>query len=433
MDFGKRAGNFKMKAKEECLWEEVKELALTKFCCESPGFYRAFQIAFSGFQRNSLVGTDGEKFFYEPNLFLNLYMEKGTQGINRFFFHTLFHLLYGQVNGNAKASPLWNLACDMVVEYTLDALGQEELIGKMSKAAKEFCSEIWNIGEGLSEETVLERLEKKNLPLNEIEFWQRCFEQDHHTLWKEVKEEQSKKLMEWALSLKESGEYGNGKGLGKRGLQKGHTQEWYELQEERKRNYDKLLRQFTVEREELQLDMGTFDYIPYLYGLSQYGNLPFLEPLEYTEAKKLEELVIAIDTSASCKKPIVQRFLQETYAVLGQQENFFKKLRVHIIQCDCYVQEDVKVTCEKEWKEYLKHIKIQGGGGTDFRPVFRYVNEMIADGRLKNLKALFYFTDGDGIYPREKPNYETVFLLTKEPPKETNVPSWAKLLYMDER
>lgn len=422
-----------MRTKEEYLWEEVKELALTKFCCESPGFYQAFQLAFSDFQRNSLAGTDGETFFYEPNLFLKLYIEKGTQGINRFFFHTLFHLLYRQVKGSAEVSPLWDLACDMVVEYTIDALGQEALTGEMSKAAKEFCSEIWNAGEGLSTEAVLERLEKKNLSPSEIEFWQRCFEQDNHTLWKEVKEEQSKKLIKWALSLKESGENGSGKGFGRRGTQRGHKQEWYELQEERKRNYDKLLRRFTVEREELQLDMGTFDYIPYLYGLSHYGNLPFLEPLEYTEAKKLEELVIAIDTSASCKKPTVQRFLQETYAVLGQQENFFKKLRVHIIQCDCYVQEDVKVTCEKEWKEYLRHIKIQGGGGTDFRPVFQYVNKMIADGELKNLKALFYFTDGDGIYPREKPDYETVFLLTKEPPQEANVPSWAKFLYMDER
>ena len=88
-----------------------------------------------------------------------------------------------------------------------------------------------------------------------------------------------------------------------RGSQQGHKQEWYEIQEERKRGYYKFLRQFTVEREELQLDMETFDYIPYLYGLSHYKNLPLLEPLEYTEAKKLEELVIAIDTSASCKRP----------------------------------------------------------------------------------------------------------------------------------
>lgn len=422
-----------METKEEYLWEEVKELALTKFCCESPRLYRIFQMVFTGFQRNTLTGTDGETFFYEPKLFLNLYMEKGAQGINRFFLHTLFHLLYRQVRENTESSPFWHLACDMVTEYTIDALEQEELTRKMSKAAQEFCSQIWENGEGLSAEAVEERLERKKFSPSELEFWQKCFEQDNHTLWKEVKEEQTEKLLDWALSLKASGEDGSGNGFGKRGTQRGYKQEWYELQEERKRNYNKFLRRFTVEREELQLDMEAFDYIPYLYGLSHYGNLPFLEPLEYTEAKKLEELVIAIDTSASCKRPTVQRFLQETYAVLGQQENFFKKLRVHIIQCDCYVQEDVKVTCEKEWKEYLRHIKIQGGGGTDFRPVFRYVNEMLADGRLKNLKALLYFTDGDGIYPREKPDYEAVFLLTKEPPKEANVPSWATLLYMDER
>ena len=81
-----------MKTKEEYVWEEVQELALTKFCCESPGFYQIFQMAFSNFQKSSMVGTDGETFFYEPKFFLQLYMEKGIKGINRFFFHTLFHL-----------------------------------------------------------------------------------------------------------------------------------------------------------------------------------------------------------------------------------------------------------------------------------------------------------------------------------------------------
>lgn len=422
-----------MKTKEEYLCDEVKELALTKFCCESPGFYQIFRMAFSGFQKSFLTGTDGKEIFYEPTFFLQLYMEKGIMGINRFFFHTLFHLLYGQVKGNIEISSLWNLACDMVVEYTIDALGQKELIGKMSESAREFCDQIWEKGEGLSAEIVQERLKKKNLSSSEIEFWRKRFEQDNHTFWKDVKEERIEKLVECAFSLKAGGDDGSGMGFGRRGAQQGHKQEWYELQEERKRSYYKFLRKFTVEREELQIDMETFDYIPYLYGLSHYKNLPLLEPLEYTEAKKLEELVIAIDTSASCKRPTVQRFLQEIYAVLGQQENFFKKLRVHIIQCDCYVQEDVRVTCEKEWKEYLRHIKIQGQGGTDFRPVFQYVNKMITDGKLKNLKALLYFTDGDGIYPREKPDYEAVFLLTKEPPEEANVPDWINILYMDER
>ena len=95
--------------------------------------------------------------------------------------------------------------------------------------------------------------------------------------------------MECALSLKQE-EMTAVAGIGMRDSQQGHKQEWYEIQEERKRGYYKFLRQFTVEREELQLDMETFDYIPYLYGLSHYKNLPLLEPLEYTEAKKLERI-----------------------------------------------------------------------------------------------------------------------------------------------
>ena len=74
-----------------------------------------------------------------------------------------------------------------------------------------------------------------------------------------------------------------------------------------------------------------------------------------------------------------------------------------------------------------------GKRGTDFRPVFRYVKELQQKGKLKNLKALLYYTDGDGIYPREKTDYKTVFLLTRKPPKEAKIPAWAQLMYMDER
>ena len=65
---------------------------------------------------------------------------------------------------------------------------------------------------------------------------------------------------------------------------------------------------------------------------------------------------------------------------------------------------------EEEWKEYSKDITIQGRGGTDFRPVFRYVKEQQEKKEIRRLKALIYFTDGDGIYPGSKPDYETAFV-----------------------
>ena len=61
--------------------------------------------------------------------------------------------------------------------------------------------------------------------------------------------------------------------------------------------------------------------------MEQYGNLPLIEPLEYKEVNRLEELVIAIDTSGSCSKELVRRFLGETYQILSTRENFFKKMK----------------------------------------------------------------------------------------------------------
>lgn len=41
--------------------------------------------------------------------------------------------------------------------------------------------------------------------------------------------------------------------------------------------------------------------------MEHYGNLPLIEPLEYKEVNRLEELVIAIDTSGSCSRELVQQ------------------------------------------------------------------------------------------------------------------------------
>ena len=72
--------------------------------------------------------------------------------------------------------------------------------------------------------------------------------------------------------------------------------------------------------------------------MEQYGNLPLIEPLEYKEVNRLEELVIAIDTSGSCSREMVRRFLGETYQILSTRENFFNKMKVYIVQCDCCIQ-----------------------------------------------------------------------------------------------
>ena len=80
-------------------------------------------------------------------------------------------------------------------------------------------------------------------------------------------------------------------------------------------DYRKFLRKFAVLKEEMKVDMDTFDYIFYHYGMEHYGNMPLIEPQETKEVHKVEDFVIAIDTSMSCKGELVKKFLECTFRV----------------------------------------------------------------------------------------------------------------------
>ena len=79
-----------------------------------------------------------------------------------------------------------------------------------------------------------------------------------------------------------------------------------------------------------------------------YGNMPLIEPLETKEVRRIEDFVVVIDTSMSCSGELVKKFLEETYGVLAQSESFFKKVNIHILQCDDKVRQDVKIESEED-------------------------------------------------------------------------------------
>ena len=98
-----------------------------------------------------------------------------------------------------------------------------------------------------------------------------------------------------------------------------------EIQVENRERYDykEFLRKFSVLKEEMQVDPDSFDYIFYTYGLEHYGNMPLIEPLETKEIRKIEDFVIVIDTSMSCKGELIRHFLEETYSVLSESRRAF--------------------------------------------------------------------------------------------------------------
>lgn len=159
--------------------------------------------------------------------------------------------------------------------------------------------------------------------------------------------------------------------------------------------------------------------------MNLYGNIPLIEPLEYKDVKQIKEFVIAIDTSGSTSGALVQTFVKKTYSILKQEESFFRKFNLHIIQCDERIQEDIKITKQSEFDAYIANMKILGQGGTDFRPTFAYVDGLIADGEFSNLKGMIYFTDGEGTFPSRQPNYHTAFVFVDEGYINPSVPPWA--------
>jgi len=199
-----------------------------------------------------------------------------------------------------------------------------------------------------------------------------------------------------------------------------------------KYSYSEFLRRFGRFGEVMRLSDEEFDNNYYAYGLELYGNIPLVEPLEYSDQRRIREFVIAIDTSGSVKGDIVQAFVQHTHDILLQQENFFSRFNIRILQCDDEVREDVLVTCKEEFERYISTMEIRGLGKTDFRSVFSYVNELIRTRKFTNLQGLIYFTDGNGIYPHEKPEYETAFILFDTGLIPPEVPSWAMHINLSE-
>lgn len=198
-------------------------------------------------------------------------------------------------------------------------------------------------------------------------------------------------------------------------------------------DYRGILMGLSSYRENSRLNMDEFQYSWYSYGLQLYGDMPLIEPLEYSEERKIADLVIVIDTSGSCEKELVRIFLEETRGILEQERLFFRSFCLHLIQCDNQIQRDDCVHNKEEFEKYLEHLEIRGGGGTDFRPAFARIEELRQQGELRDLQGILYFTDGCGWYPKREPDYQVWFVMLNGHFDAIDMPDWVHRLVLEER
>ena len=81
------------------------------------------------------------------------------------------------------------------------------------------------------------------------------------------------------------------------------------------------------------------------------------------------------------------------------------RARVTLLACDDHIAENAPWEFEP-WDTMQLPAGIAGGGGTDFRPVFDWVEH---ENRSPNM--LVYFTDAEGDFPKTPPNYPVIWLV----------------------
>lgn len=366
--------------------------------------------------------------YYDPAVVIRLY-KKNPANVTRLHLHILLHCIFSHsYKYDRVEQELWDVAVDMAVEnvaMNLKISGLETA----GDAERGTVLAQWKERVGtLTAERIYRTFREDRPGVSELLELGNLFRRDVHEGWGpaetlEITEAQWKKISERIKAeLKSFSE-------DKSDDRSGDQSILQNLEEATKEHYDygDFLRKFSVSGEDMQINDDEFDYVYYTYGLSLYGNLPLVEPLEYKDVNKIKEFVVAIDTSGSCRGEVVQTFLNKTYSILKSSENFFRKVNIHIIQCDSEVRRDTKITNDDEFEAFMREGQLEGFGSTDFRPVFAYVDQAIENGEFENLKGLIYFTDGFGVFPEHKPsyNYDTAFVFLEDDYEKPPTPPWA--------
>lgn len=415
-------------------------------------------------------GTDGFVLQYDAEWLLQRYQKASDREIRR-FLHTILHCIYGHPFmavplGSDADARLWELSCDIVVEVTIIT----QLGGYPLQEDSEKTGFVYRFKEALRLLTVHEvykYLQKYSFDIKALE---KMFSMDCH-FWRDKREKENQgnagddgaaekgtsaggtlnnvcpcegEIAQGDFSFASMQEAGNSwndiarnilvemKMFQAAGSTPGILEQTLHRLTRDRIKYADFLKQFAIMTETMRINQDEFDFMYYMYGMRLPGQKKLLiEPLEYKEERRIREFVIAIDTSGSCWGETVQKFLQKTYQILKSAEIFTSQVDIYIIQCDACVQDVQKITQLNDIEAYMETLKIKGGGGTDFCPVFRYIEELRKQGMLKNICGLIYFTDGFGTFPKKQPDYKTAFALTESYLNDI-VPSWALKVYWNE-
>jgi len=123
------------------------------------------------------------------------------------------------------------------------------------------------------------------------------------------------------------------------------------------------------------------------------------------------EIMVAVDTSGSIGDDELKDFLSEIVAMARS----FRNVRMTMLVCDADIQN--VHTVENGNIERIMSLEMKGGGGTDHRPVFKWIRE-----NKPMTRVLMCLTDGYTAFPAKIPNFSVIWVLSKNSVPETDIP-----------
>ena len=327
------------------------------------------------------MGVDGERLIVNQKYWDSIKSKKQQLGL---LCHEVGHLFLGHLwRKKGRNQLLWNAAGDYVINLMIKSNPNFDLPPTTLYNTKYI---------GWSTEEVYEDL-KKNVKTIKISGKDFC----DKSRWYKGKGEKAKQAQaKWKQIGKQAMHSAKEKGDIPAGLER----LFEEL--EPKENWRMLLMQYA------QPFSNDYSFNPVD---RRFLEEDFLIP-SIDEGQKLDWIAVAIDTSGSISQLELNAFIGELKGIMKS----FDKVKVKLTFCDA----DATPFIELNEFEQSK-IKPTGGGGTDFRPVFKLVEK-----ENNNPLAVLYFTDTQGEFPSKEPDYDTIWISTTGGEKE-KVP-WGKLL-----
>jgi predicted metal-dependent peptidase len=121
----------------------------------------------------------------------------------------------------------------------------------------------------------------------------------------------------------------------------------------------------------------------------RYGTRPGIK------VQRLQRLLVAVDTSGSIDQEMLEDFFTEVHAVWKVGAT------VVIVECDADVQRSYDYRGKTP-------SGVSGGGGTEFEPVFRWMQTQ------RPFDGVLYLTDGYGPAPTIRPNCKLLWVLSSD-------------------